>query len=59
MGKEPLWFYPHQEKPITHTVIVTAPIQIRRWATSKELAEQKAQEYRAKGYTVHVEEGAK
>jgi len=50
---------PYQDKPITHTVIVTAPIQIHRWAVSEDLAEQKAQEYREKGYTVRIEKGAK
>ena len=56
-------YYPSNDKPIMYTLIVTEivtePISLHRWATSLELAEQKAQEYRDKGYTVHIEKGAK
>ncbi len=46
-------------KPITHTVVVTAPIQLKRWATSEDAANRLAGVYRLRGYAVTIEQGAK
>lgn len=48
-------FYPHNEKPITHIIIVTEPIRLRQWAISEELANQKAEKYRQRGWVTRVE----
>lgn len=55
MDSSPYAFYPHHEKPITHVVVVTQPVRFRKWAVSEELANKKAEEYRQRGWTAHVE----
>lgn len=53
--RDTIWFYPYNEKPITHTIVVSSPIQLRRWTTSEQLANEKAEEYRQRGWTVTIE----